>query len=159
MNRRRAGRRQIDELAKIRRNFDPASAQRKLELVRQLQNTRIASVTDLLKYHDALCYLRAFPDSEELFREAHSSLLAFENRVKQLTQSSRETLWDTGIGGTPVHYAFSYEVACWLAQNAPGETSIDWDDVDDDTSGLDDLLTQILLPVEEDYFDSGYVTS
>jgi hypothetical protein len=131
-----AGRVQVEELAGIRRNFDPASSRRKLELVRQLRS-----------------------DSEELFHEAHESLGEFEKRVNCLGENSQLKLWDTGIGGTPVHYAFSYEVASWLARNARGEISIDWEEVDGDTTRLDELLTQLLLPVETDYFDSGHVTS
>lgn len=154
-----AGRVQIEELAGIRRNFDPASSRRKLELVRQLRRKIISSATSLRKYHDTLCYLRAFPDSEELFHEAHESLGEFEKRVGRLGANSRLKLWDTGIGGTPVHYAFSYEVATWLARNARGEISIDWEEVDSETTRLDELLAQLLLPVETDYFDSGYVTS
>jgi len=154
-----AGRAQIEELAGIRRSFDPASSRRKLELVRQLRGRDISSASSLRKYHDTLCYLRAFSDAEELFHEAHESLGELEKRVSHLGANSRIKLWDTGIGGTPVHYAFSYEVASWLARNARGEVTIDWEEVDSDTTRLDELLMQLLLPVETDYFDSGYITS
>jgi len=60
--------------------------------------------------------------------------------------------------GEPVHYCFSFAVARWLARRCPGELWIDWDEFDD-TSRLDELLTQILLPVEDEYFDSGWVSS
>lgn len=58
----------------------------------------------------------------------------------------------------PVHYSFSFEVARWLARRCPGELSIDWDELDD-TSRLDELLTQLLQPAEDEYFDSGWVSS
>lgn len=58
----------------------------------------------------------------------------------------------------PVHYSFSFPVARWLARRCPGELSIDWDEFDD-TSRLDELLTQILHPAEDEYFDSGWVSS
>ncbi len=60
--------------------------------------------------------------------------------------------------GDPVHYCFSFAVARWLARRCPGELRIDWDEFDN-TSRLDELLTQILLPVEDEYFDSGWVSS
>lgn len=159
MSRRSVGRRQIVELARLRKTFDPTSSRKKLELVRSLKTTPVSSAADLRKYHDTLCYIRAFPDSEELFHESHESLLAFDRRVNRLNADSRIALWDTGIRGTPVHYAFSYEVARWLAQNTQGQVSIDWEDVDDDTTRLDELLMPLQLPVEADYFDSGYITS
>lgn len=159
MKQHRACRLQIEQLAKIRKNFDLGSSNSKLELLRHLRVSDISSATDLKKYHRTLCYIRAFPDSEELFHEAHESLLDFQKRLSRLPKTTRKALWDTGIGGTAVHYSFSYEVASWLAQNAPGEISIDWEEVDSDTTLLDELLLQLLLPVETDYFDSGFVTS
>ena len=58
----------------------------------------------------------------------------------------------------PIQYSFSFPVARWLARRCPGELSIDWDEIDD-TSRLDELLTQLLLPAEDEYFDSGWVSS
>ena len=57
-----------------------------------------------------------------------------------------------------VHYSFSFPVALWLARRCPGELSIDWDEFDD-TSRLDELLARILHPAEDEYFDSGWVSS
>jgi hypothetical protein len=45
-----------------------------------------------------------------------------------------------------------------MARRVPGATSIDWEDIDD-TSRLDELLEHLLLPSEDDYFDSGLVSS
>ena len=159
MKRHEASRNRIKQLASIKRRFDSTSAGEKLSLVRRLQSINIFSASDLRKFHDTLCFIRAFPDSEELFHAADDLLHAFEERVDRLNKTVRTALWDTGISGTPVHYPFSFEVASWLARNAPGEVSIDWQDVDSDTTRLDDLLMPLLLPIETDYFDSGYVTS
>ncbi|MBU2676899.1 MAG: hypothetical protein KJP16_07415, partial [Gammaproteobacteria bacterium] len=154
-----SSRSQVKELARIKGRFDSASADEKLSLVRHLQSTAISSASDLSKLHDTLCFIRAFPDSDELFQAANASLLMFEKRISKLNKTVRTALWDTGIGGTPVHYPFSIEVASWLARRARGEVSIDWQDVDNDTTRLDELLMLLLLPVETDYFDSGVVTS
>jgi hypothetical protein len=64
----------------------------------------------------------------------------------------------TGACEEPVRYSFSFPVARWLARRCPGELSIDWDEFDD-TSRLDELLTQLLEPAEDEYFDSGWVSS
>jgi hypothetical protein len=76
----------------------------------------------------------------------------------RLSAAERNKLWDTGIAGTPVHYAFSYETAVWLTRNTPRTVSIDWDEIED-TSRLDEILEQLMLPVEFDYFDSGSISS
>jgi hypothetical protein len=81
---------------------------------------------------------RAFPSSRSHFREA--------------------VAWLRNHDEEPVHYSFSYPVARWLARRCPGELRIDWDEVDD-TSRLDELLAQLLEPAEDEYFDSGWVSS
>ena len=103
------------------------------------------------KTHGKLCFQRAFPGSISAHEEAHAALLDFES-----SHHSRPD--DSGIAGTSIYYSFSYEVARWLARRAPGEVSIDWDAVDD-TTRLDELLAQVLRPPEDEYFDSGYVSS
>jgi hypothetical protein len=80
----------------------------------------------------------AFPDSRARHKEAAAGL-----------RNAHEE---------PVHYSFSFEVARWLARRCPGELSIDWDELDD-TSRLDELLARILHPAEDEYFDSGWVSS
>ena len=66
-------------------------------------------------------------------------------------------LADSGLGGTDVHYQFSYEVAAWLARHFPGVAAIDWDELHD--SRLDELLEHLLHHSEADYFDSGQVST
>ena len=58
----------------------------------------------------------------------------------------------------PVYYSFSFPVARWLARRCPGELSIDWDEIED-TTRLDELLARVLHPAEDEYFDSGWVTT
>lgn len=154
----RLGRHKIQQLFRTRNRFDPTSSRQKLELIRQLHDLDITSARDLRMYHDALCYVRAFPDTKRLFQEAHKSLVAFRKRIDNVS-AAREELSDSGIGGTAVHYSHSYEVAKWLARHARGEISIEWAEVGNDTARLDELLGYFLLPVETDYFDSGYVSS
>jgi hypothetical protein len=108
-------------------------------------------LTSTRKAHGKLCFVRAFPESIAAHRDAQAQLLAFDSQ-------RRDKPDDSGIAGTLVYYSFSYEVARWLARRAPGEVSIDWDDVDD-TTRLDELLRQLLQPSEDEYFDSGSVTS
>jgi hypothetical protein len=53
-----------------------------------------------------LCFIRAFPDTIAHHRHAHSHLASFEKRVGKLPSTARSGVWDSGIIGTPVHYAF-----------------------------------------------------
>ena len=158
MNATRESRQNIYRLFKIRYRFDRASSREKLQLLQTLSGVKVRTSAELKHLHTALCFIRAFPDTIAHFRAAHSLLSRFEETVAKLPAAARSELSDSGIAGTPVYYAFSYEVALWMAQRSPGAISIDWDDMDD-MSRLDQLLELLLLPVEADYFDSGLVSS
>lgn len=149
---------EIKRLSELRTSFEARDSREKLELLQSILKITLQTSRDLQELHSTLCFIRAFPDTVAHHRTAHSILLGFERRVRKLHANERIKLWDTGIACTPVHYPFSFEVACWLASNAPGTAAIDWDEVDD-TSRLDELLEQLLLPSETDYFDSGLVSS
>ena len=108
--------------------------------------------------HSSLCFSRAFPRSWAERCQADDAFDLLEQQVQSLSSSRRRGLEDSGIGGTVLRYRFSFEVALWLASKSPGAVSIDWDELDN-TEPLDDLLRQLLQPSEDEFFDSGYVTT
>jgi hypothetical protein len=148
----------IRRLYEIRRRFDSEGSDEKLQLLRLLNDSAAGSSTELPRLHSALCYIRAFPDTAAHYRAARSLLLRFENRLRSLPAAARSEMADSGIAGTQLNYAFSYEVATWMARRSRNSISIDWRGVENSTR-LDELLELILLPAEGDYFDSGYVSS
>lgn len=120
--------------------------------------TNLTSARELQRRHDELCFNRAFPVSLNEHRTAGEQLLEMDSLVASLSRAVRHDLWDSGIVGTPLHYRFSFDVACWLARRAKGEVSIDWSEIRD-TTRIDDLLLHVLQPSEDEYFDSGYTSS
>ncbi len=158
MNSSWTSRQSINRLFNIRNRFDNAASLEKLELLRLLNDIEIRRCPGLERLHTALCFIRAFPDTLAHYREARSQLASFEERVSRLGVAARSGLWDSGIVGTPIHYSFSFDVASWMRRRVAGAVSIDWSEMLD-TSRLDELLVHLLLPSEDDYFDSGFVSS
>ena len=148
----------VDRLFEIRNRFDESASEEKLNLLRLLDRVEARKCSNLEHLHAALCFIRAFPDTAAHYRLAQSQLDSFEGRIRKLPANLRSGLWDSGIVGSPVHYCFSYEVAGWLARRAPNSVSIDWDAIEK-PSRLDEILERLLLASEEDYFNSGYVSS
>ncbi len=158
MNSISASRQIVNRLFEIRNRFGCATAKEKLELLQLLDHSDVRARSTLERLHAALCFIRAFPDTVTHYRQAQSQLASFNNRLRRLPVSIRLKLADSGIVGTPINYSFSYEVAAWLARRVPRTISIDWSELEDITR-LDELLSYLLLPSEEDYFDSGLVSS
>ena len=116
------------------------------------------SARQLMLLHKKLCFGTAFPTSLEEHGDALRQLADFNARVAKLPKSRRQELIDSGIAGTILYYRFSRPVAEWLSKIAPGAVSIDWPAVENDEQ-VDDLLTCLLEPSEDEFFDSGYVTA
>jgi hypothetical protein len=148
----------IRRLHAIRNRYDAVSSAEKAELLECLAQLPVSTVDELQQLHTVLCFIRAFPDSARHHRLAAAGLATFSERVAALPAASRSALWDTGMAGTPVHYAFSFHVARWLRRRAPGTVSIDWDELED-VERLDELLELTLHGSEDEYFNSGWVSS
>jgi hypothetical protein len=153
---RNAGR-QIRRLHAIRNRYDATSSAEKLDLLEFLARSAVRSVRELRRLHSVLCFIRAFPDTHAHHRLAATQLARFSQRITAQPAANGSALWDTGIAGTPVHYAFSYHVARWLRRRAPGAVSIDWDELED-VERLDELLELTLHGSEDEYYNSGWVS-
>jgi hypothetical protein len=145
-------------LYKLRNKFDRESSLQKLQLLQALRSVSLSTSSDIRRLHSALCFIRAFPDSTAHYRHARAELIAFDGRVSKLANAEQEALADSGIAGSLVYYRFSYAVAVWLARRTSGSVVIDWEELQD-TAALDELLSHLLETSEDEYFDSGLVST
>ena len=97
---------------------------RKLELLRELESARLPSARSVLRLHEVLCFLRAYPDDAEVLEQVERLLEAFASRADLRTY--RAGLADTGIAGTDIHFAFFAAMSLWLAQRWPERFEVDW---------------------------------
>lgn len=112
----------------------------------------------LQRRHSELCFQRAFPCSESSHRGAVDELTGFAAEINAQPAAVRHVLNDSGIAGTTINYRFSFDVALWLARKSRNSVCIDWSELDD-PEPLDALLRYVLQPAEDEYFDSGYVST
>jgi hypothetical protein len=148
---------QIRRLHAIRNRYDTASSSEKQKLLEGLADSPLRSVDDLQRLHTTLCFIRAFPDTHAHYRLAAAQLANFGERVALQPRKNATALWDTGVAGTPVHYSFSFHVARWLAERAPGAVTVDWEELDG-VERLDEVLELVLHGSEDEYYNSGWVS-
>jgi hypothetical protein len=105
--------------------FAPAATRRKLAAIARLEKARLTRAREVERYHEALCFLRAYPDSPRVLRAVERALERFASRADLKRHAA--ALADSGIAGTPISYPFFAPTAQWLAERWPELLHVDWD--------------------------------
>jgi hypothetical protein len=122
----------LASLEAARNQFGPADAARVLRLLRALEAARFPDPASLIRFHEALLFLRAFPQNAAVLRAAQRVLNNFHKKVETLQQggadmSAFDTFEHSGIAGTTMEDSLSFDVARWLLPRMPGQVEIAWD--------------------------------
>lgn len=116
----------LGELEGLRSVFDRKAAARKRALIADLARERFGSAGELHRFHEALCFIRAYPDDRRTLSEAEAVLAGFPRRKD--FAAFREEMENSGIVGTDITYRFYEPMSSWLVERWPKKLSIDWDD-------------------------------
>jgi hypothetical protein len=137
--------RALANLERIKDSYDGTGAERKLVLLRALDRTLLRTAGQVVRLHEALCFLRAYPDNIRVAAQVERMLVRFSRRAD--LQTHRDALADSGIAGTAIHYCFFWPTARWLAQRWPGEFCLDRSDTEAEEN-IADALPMLVTPAE-----------
>jgi hypothetical protein len=123
--------RALAELEVLKHRFSDNDPQI-LRALRGLSKSRLTDAESLIRFHESLLFLRAYPPGVEVLKQVESILKTFARRVSQLGEADVDLspLDDpevSGIAGTSVTSNFSYDLVRWLVAKYPAQVSIDWD--------------------------------
>jgi hypothetical protein len=123
------------ELETSRYSFGRSQAARVAKLLRRLETARFPDPPSLIRFHEILMFLRAFPHSPSVLRKTETLLNNFWKRVDTLRQSvadmdAFEPIEVSGIAGTQMEDTLSFDLADWLTRRLPGKVEIAWDHYD-----------------------------
>jgi hypothetical protein len=120
----------LDQLDEAKRSFgaDPRRAEK---LVAWLGRRDFPDADSLIRFHEALLFIRAHPQSREALEAVEAALASFANRVKRLRSSGEDPIaFDyieySGIAGTTLHGTYSYGIARWLVEKHRARVEVDW---------------------------------
>jgi len=116
----------LRRLERARDRFGDGAAATKTTLLRQLSRRRLRTADQVLRLHETLCFLRAYPDDAEVLSRVEEMLGRFDRRGD--LRDLAEELADTGVAGTAIHLRFCWETMDWLERHWPERISIDWED-------------------------------
>lgn len=107
--------------------FGAEAAREVVALLERSEKTRFRDSQDLIRLHETVLYLRAFPQSAQVLRHADRILFKFGERVRGMPQEEFEYAEISGIAGTGLTTNFSYPFAKSLAERHAACVGIDWE--------------------------------
>lgn len=124
--------RQLAQLEASRYRFGRHEAPHVLKLLRRLDAARFPDPASLIRFHEALLFLRAFPQGPEVVRATERILNSFHKKVESLRNAGADmdgfdTFEFSGIAGTQMEDTLSFDVAGWLINRLPGKVEIAWE--------------------------------
>ncbi|HLA09550.1 MAG TPA: hypothetical protein VJ023_02965 [Pyrinomonadaceae bacterium] len=127
----------LTKLDKARNHFEAPRESRLVKVLGQLARHTFTEPEHLLRYHESLLFIRAYPPSAKVLRRVDRELKSFDKRVKKLTAtqtdlSGLEVPENSGIVGTSVTDTFSYFIVRWLLERHPQHVSFYWDWFEDE---------------------------
>ena len=125
----------LAQLEARRYRFDRGEATHILKMLTSLGTARFPDARSLIRFHESLLFLRAFPPGPSVVRKTEKLLNNFHERVEALRKTGAD-MGDfdpqevSGIAGTHMEDTLSFDVAIWLTRCMPGKVEIAWDHYD-----------------------------
>jgi hypothetical protein len=143
----------IEALERSIHRFTPDARETKWHALTALAERPISDGALLLRFHEALCFVRAYPDDARLLARVEDALAKFGRRVAALGESESsdpaDALAETGVASTVVSCPLSLPILRWLVARFPDSVEIDWDDADND-GRLGRVLPALVPIMDED---------
>ena len=121
----------LSQLEEAKRHFDKKHAAQTARVLVALGQRQFRTVDSLIRFHEALLFIRSHPQSATAFRNAEKLLATFEERVQALRKAGVDLtpfdyIENSGIAGTVLSGVFSFDITRWLVGRHPMEVEADW---------------------------------
>jgi len=146
----------LDQLDALKGRFGSLEHNTVPRVLTRLSRQKISDVEILIRYHEILLFLSAYPQTARVRQLAESQLRSFGKRVAALREaevdlSALDNPEVSGIDGWSVVDAFTYYIVRWLLQRHPSQIKFDWDWFDD-SNRLAETWPRFMPLLDEDAF-------
>jgi hypothetical protein len=151
----------LERLDELKR---PTDARRRAQLRTALAKAARTVFTDaptLIRFHEILLFLRAYPQSPQLLRQTETLLSSFKRRVDKVLSTDPDAAYYlaepevSGIAGTTFSAIFGYHITRWLYTRHPARVRLDWEGYEDNGQ-LAAILPRFLPLLEEEIYVENY---
>jgi hypothetical protein len=135
----------LDKLEALKKSFGGTAADDVVRLLEVLERAAITDREELIRLHETLLFLRAYPHDRRVLRLTERMLAAFRGTMPE-DELDPEV---SGIAGTSITGVFGYDIVRWLVHRYPKQVTLDWEGHDDDAR-LGETLPRFLPLLEDD---------
>jgi hypothetical protein len=144
----------LDQLDALKTRFGSSKYRSVEQVLARIARIKINDAESLIRLHEILLFLGAYPQSARSRRLAESLLKDFSRRVKVLraAEIDLDSLAHpevSGIAGFSVTDTFSFFIVRWLLQTHPSQVSLYWDWFEDENR-LGETWPRFMPLLEED---------
>ena len=123
----------LTSLEAAKGRFGRGAAEETKALLDQIARHHFRDAKSLIRFHETLLFLRAFPHSAALVPRIEKLLNTFHESIEKLRalgvdMSAFDDFDTSGISGTTMQDALNFEVARWLTRRLPHSVEIAWED-------------------------------
>lgn len=127
----------LDRLSELKCRFEQGNSLRAQKLLAQLGRRVFPDAVSLIRFHEILLFLRAYPHTPAIRQSSEELLASFHKRVTRLRVSGADVsaFADppvSGIAGTAFSAIWGYDIVRYLAARYPSQVEIDWEDYGDE---------------------------
>ena len=146
----------LDQLDELKSPFGSREHESVERILSRLSRLTPRDAETLIRLHETLLFLCAYPQSTRVWRLAESFLKSFAKHVEALHDadvdlSPLDRPEVSGIAGTSVTDTFTYPVVRWLVRRQQGRVTLDWDWFEDENR-LAETWPRFMPLLEEDAF-------
>jgi hypothetical protein len=150
------GERLLERLEQVKGRFGLPHAAQTERLLVIAARQRFGDPESLIRFHEVLLFLRAFPPSARVVRQAEALLFSFHQRVEALRGagvdlSRLDPMEVSGIAGTVIEDCLNYDVSRWLLRRFRRRVDVAWDGYDKHTR-LAGTLPRFLPLLDDDAY-------
>jgi hypothetical protein len=147
----------LDRLSELKCRFEQDNSLRVQKLLAQLGRGLFPDAVSLIRFHEILLFLRAYPHTPAIRQSSEELLTSFHKRVTRLRVSGADVsaFADppvSGIADTAFSAIWGYDIVRYLAARYPTQVEIDWDDYGDG-----ERLVSVLKSFLPLFTDGAYV--
>jgi len=144
----------LDQLHELKSRFSSREYSTVERILTRISKQKLADPEALIRFHEILLFLSAYPQTARLRQLAEAQLRSFAKRVDALRAAEVDlSTFDnpeiSGVAGTAVVDTFTYYIVSWLLRRHPAQVTFDWDWFDD-SNRLAETWPRFLPLLDED---------